>query len=106
MNRKLIDTAADCYAANARPSCTNGDFDAIAIAKAFGHGAQWRINAAWHDGTASCQPQRKALVLFKNGCAAVYNNLRDLSYERAWGEVDKFAYLADLIPEAGKEASL
>jgi hypothetical protein len=65
-------------------------------------GANWRINAVWHNGTVSCQPKRKTLVLFKNGNAAVYKDLRDLSFERLWGEVDKFAYLDDLLSD-GKE---
>lgn len=51
----------------------------------FKDGARWRVNAAWHDGTVSCQPKRKALVLFKNGNAAVYKDLRDLSFENAVG---------------------
>lgn len=42
-------------------------------------------------------------MLFKNGNANIYKDLRDLSYEGLWGEVDKFAYLGDLIPER-KEA--
>lgn len=36
----------------------------------FMDGARWRIDSAWHDGTASCEARRKALVLFKNGNAA------------------------------------
>ncbi len=74
---------------------------AIAL-KYFAKGADWRINSVWHDGTASCETRRKALVLFKNGNAAVYKDLCDLSFERLWGEVDKFAYLDDLLPD-GKE---
>ena len=70
----------------------------------FEDGARWRIDSAWHDGTASCEARRKALVLFKNGNAAVYKDLRDLTYERLWGEVGKFAYLDDLLPEERKEA--
>ena len=70
----------------------------------FKDGARWRINSAWHDGTASCEARRKALVLFKNGNAAVYKDLRDISFEQLWDEVDKFAYLADLLPDTRKEA--
>lgn len=66
-------------------------------------GANWRINSVWHDGNVSCQTRRKALVLFKNGNASVYNDLRDLTFERMWGEVDKFAYIDDLMPDR-KEA--
>ena len=70
----------------------------------FMDGARWRISSVWHDGTVSCELGRKALVLFKNGNAAVYEDLRYLSFERLWGEVDKFAYLNDLLPDTRKEA--
>ena len=72
--------------------------------KAFMDGAQWRINSVWHDGAASCEARRKALVLFDNGSAKVYEDLRELSVEQLWGHVDRFAYLDDLLPDGGKEA--
>ena len=71
--------------------------------KAFMDGAKWRINSAWHDGAASCEARRKALVLFDNGSAKVYEDLRELSVERLWGYVDRFAYLDDLLPERKEE---
>lgn len=71
--------------------------------RGFREGAQWRINSVWHDGNVSCEPRRTAVVLFKNGNANIYKDLRDLSYEGLWGEVDKFAYLGDLIPERKEE---
>ena len=73
--------------------------------KGFIAGADWRINSAWHDGNVSCEPRRTAVVLFKNGNANIYKDLRDLSYEGLWGEVDKFAYLGDLIPERKEETN-
>ena len=80
------------------------DFECRGHRDGFIAGALWRINSVWHDGTASCEARRKALVLFKNGNAAVYKDLRDLSFEMLWGEVDKFAYLDDLLPSSRKEA--
>ena len=71
--------------------------------KGFIAGARWRINSVWHDGTASCEARRKALVLFDNGSAKVYEDLRELSVERLWGYVDRFAYLDDLLPERKEE---
>lgn len=71
--------------------------------KGFIEGSDWRINSVWHDGNVSCEPRRTAVVLFKNGNANIYKDLRDLSYEGLWGEVDKFAYLGDLIPERKEE---
>ena len=71
----------------------------------FKDGARWRIDSAWHDGAASCEARRKALVLFDNGSAKVYEDLRELSVERLWGYVDRFAYLDDLLPERKEETN-
>lgn len=80
------------------------DFEYRGHRDGFIAGALWRINSVWHDGTESCEARRKALVLFKNGNAAVYKDLRDIWFEQLWDEVDKFAYLADLLPDTRKEA--
>lgn len=82
--------------------CSHYDEESVFV-KGFADGACWRINSAWHDGTASCEAGRKALVLFDNGNANVYKDLRVLSVERLWGYVDKFAYLDDLFPDGGNE---
>lgn len=99
MTKEQIEKAASDFAER---EYEVNDIDKDALYKGFFHGANWRINSVWHNGTVSCQPKRKTLVLFKNGNAAVYKDLRDLSFERLWGEVDKFAYLDDLLPD-GKE---
>lgn len=100
MEKEKIERAAKEYADKQGDFCT-GWYHAV---EDFIHGARWRINSVWHDGTVSCELGRKALVLFKNGNAAVYEDLRYLSFERLWGEVDKFAYLNDLLPDTRKEA--
>ena len=94
MEKEKIERAAKEYA-DKQGDFGTGWYHAV---EDFTQGARWRINEAWHDGTASCEARRKALVLFKNGNAAVYKDLRDLSFEQLWGEVDKFAYLDDLLP--------
>ena len=100
MDKKKIERAAEEFAEREyETSVVDRDY----LYKGFYHGAQWSINAVWHDGTASCEAGRKALVLFDNGNANVYKDLRVLSVERLWGYVDKFAYLDDLLPEEGKE---
>lgn len=93
MNKETIEHAAEEYVMG----------NSASYVECFEAGANWRINSVWHDGNVSCQTRRKALVLFKNGNAAVYNDLRDLTFERMWGEVDKFAYIDDLMPDR-KEA--
>ena len=100
MEKEKIERAAKEYADKHGDFCT-GWYHAV---DDFIHGARWRISSVWHDGTVSCELGRKALVLFKNGNAAVYEDLRYLSFERLWGEVDKFAYLNDLLPDTRKEA--
>lgn len=82
--------------------CAHYDEEAVFI-NGFASGAEWCINSAWHDGAASCEARRKALVLFDNGSAKVYEDLRELSVERLWGYVDRFAYIDDLLPDGGKE---
>lgn len=99
MNKETIENAAWDYAESIpqnedRKKYSWEDFKA---------GADWRINSVWHDGNVSCEPRRTAVVLFKNGNANIYKDLRDLSYEGMWGEVDKFAYLGDLLPERKEE---
>lgn len=96
MKEEQIEKAALEYAMAEMGLDYIGELD---FEKGFVKGVQWRINSVWHDGNVSCQPRRKALVTFKNGNAAVYNDLRDLSYERLWEEVLRFAYLDDLLPE-------
>ena len=100
MDKKKIDMAAK---EAAMKHCAHYDEEAVFI-NGFASGAQWRINSAWHDGAASCEARRKALVLFDNGSAKVYEDLRELSVERLWGYVDRFAYLDDLLPDGGREA--
>ena len=65
----------------------------------FYEGAEWIMSRVWHSANATCTPKKQALVIFKNGTAKVYNDLRNLTYERLWGEVEKFAYIEDLIFE-------
>lgn len=71
--------------------------DMYDIQKAFIACMEWFKNTAWKSGYASCTPKKQALVIFKNGKAKVYNDLRYLTYERMWGEVDRFAYIEDFI---------
>lgn len=101
MNRETIEKAANERRPYTEEECGSSYMlgKNVGFKRGFMDGAQWRINAVWHDACVSCQPKRMALVLFKNGNAAVYKDLRDLTYERLWGEVDKFAYLDDLLPD-------
>ena len=103
MNKETIEKAAMEYSGLTDDSKDPYAREKGALCIAFKDGAHWHINSVWHDGNVSCQTRRKALVVFKNGNAAVYNDLRDLGYERLWGEVERFAYLDDLLPDR-KEA--
>ena len=69
-------------------------------------GARWRIDAAWHKADDKCETEREALVMFKNGHIVLFGDLRDLwtGGDDLWQDVDKFAYLDDLLPDVRKEA--
>lgn len=100
MNKETIEKAAWEHAESIPQSDERKQYSI----EDFKAGASWRINSVWHDGMVSCQPRRKVLVIFNNGNAAVYKDLRVLSYERIWGEVERFAYLDELLPDR-KEAT-
>ena len=67
--------------------------------KGFIAGAQWRINSAWHDASEKYEIRLPSVVVFKNGRAAVYLDLRDVTYDGLWDEVKEYAYLKDLRPD-------
>lgn len=127
MTREQIEKAADDYAANTSPTYTNGDYDCIAIAEAFEHGAQWRINSVWHDmGTEvpqiygdygdSIYPQIPCLVRGNlstgYGYGVRYWNVTEQcwddeecdDYECEKDKIEEWAYLDDLLPERKEEA--
>ena len=67
--------------------------------KGFIAGAQWRINSVWHDASEKYEIRLPSVVVFKNGRAAVYLDLRDVTYDGLWDEVKEYAYLKDLRPD-------
>ena len=67
--------------------------------KGFIAGAQWRIDSVWHDASEKYEIRLPSVVVFKNGRAAVYLDLRDVTYDGLWDEVKEYAYLKDLRPE-------
>ena len=67
--------------------------------KGFIAGAQWRINSAWHDASEKYEIRLPSVVVFKNGRAAAYLDLRDVTYDGLWDEVKEYAYLKDLRPD-------
>ena len=62
-------------------------------------GAQWRIDSVWHDASEKYEIRLPSVVVFKNGRAAVYLDLRDVTYDGLWDEVKEYAYLKDLRPD-------
>lgn len=67
--------------------------------KGFIAGAQWRINSAWHNASEKYEIRLSSVVVFKNGSAAVYLDLRDVAYDGLWDEVREYAYWKDLFPD-------
>lgn len=116
MNRVMIEKAADRYAAKATPSYTNGDFDTIAIAEAFEHGARWRINSAWHkpspygeELTMGVEVIAKTKRGYRFGKFDIVGYSHEYigfvstsSLEYALSDVLEYAYLDDLLLD-GKE---
>lgn len=117
MTREQIGKAADVYAANTSPTYTNGDYDCIAIAEAFEHGAQWRINSVWHKPSAYGEELKRDVEVIaktKRGYrfgkfdVVGYSNeyigfVSTSSLEYALSDVLEYAYLEDLIPERKEE---
>ena len=64
----------------------------------FIEGAKWRINSALHDASEKYEIRLPSVVVFKNGRADVYLDLRDVTYDGLWDEVKEYAYLKDLRP--------
>lgn len=101
MNKEVIEKAADNYAAKANPSYTNGDFDKHAIADAFEHGAQWRINSVWHDAEKE-MPKYGKHVVNEDWFDFVANDEKDMKRIMKHYPFKRWAYVSDLLPE-GKE---
>ncbi len=95
MKREDIEKVADEFA---NKEYEISYIDRIPLYKGFYHGAEWHINSVWHSNNRTYKAQKPALVIFKNGKAKVYDNLTDLTIESLWGEVDRFAYIEDLLP--------
>lgn len=60
-------------------------------------GAIWHIRSVWHSCKRTYKSKTPALVIFKDGKSKVYDGLVDLTIESLWGEVDRFAYIEDLM---------
>lgn len=67
-------------------------------------GAQWRINAVWHN--ASEKPNKNQLVLFE--CRKTYGKGYSVNfgenYELMKNVIVRWAYIIDLLPERKEEA--
>jgi hypothetical protein len=111
MKREDIEKAAEeCRLTTAQSMGVYGQYHSIdecpehglscdeLVEGSFIKGAEWRINSVWHSNNRTYKAQKPALVIFKNGKAKVYDNLTDLTIESLWGEIDRFAYIEDLIP--------
>lgn len=110
MNRETIEKAARKYATDKY----GGEYTKQwAIAQihsgrdGFIDGAQWRINAAWHDTTEIPEPGKDCLVELKDGDGNVCMRI-DWRSEYEWvnachyDKILQWAYIDDLLPD-GKE---
>ena len=71
----------------------------------FIEGAQWRINAVWHN--ASEKPNKNQLVLFE--CRKTYGKGYSVNfgenYELMKNVIVRWAYIIDLLPERKEETN-
>ena len=104
MKKGTIEEAADNYAANAKPSFTNGDFDRNAIADAFERGAEWRVNTVWHYPEEEPEIGRLILLMHEedeNGRMfhpAIVEEDDDWHSSAKEGAFLIWAYVSDLLP--------
>lgn len=67
---------------------------------AFENGANWRVNASWHDAKEIPQERKFCLYILKDGsygCGYYHKRDNTIWYEQ-FENVDKWAYFDDLIP--------
>lgn len=67
---------------------------------AFIEGANWRVNASWHDAKETPQERRFCLYILKDGsygCGYYHKRDNTIWYEQ-FENVEKWAYFDDLIP--------
>lgn len=105
MEREKIERAAKEYA-DKQGDFGTGWYHAV---EDFTNGARWRINSVWHKAGEKPYTANLLLLVFTNGVIVTGR------YEK-WGfsyftkenvqnaEVEKWAYLADLLPDTRKEA--
>lgn len=93
---------------NARLEEPDNDWDGIfnsGYSRGFREGAQWRINAVWHD--AHEEPQRSGMLIASNEDG---NYILCGPYNSNWKQTVKlfrimnWAYIIDLLPERKEEA--
>lgn len=66
----------------------------------FIEGANWRVNASWHDAKETPQERRFCLYILKDGsygCGYYHKRDNTIWYEQ-FENVEKWAYFDDLIP--------
>ena len=69
--------------------------------KAFMDGAQWRINAVWHDRTEKADTSKELIIMYPNGLARIILLNPNLTFD-GFLLVDmfiKWAYVSDILPE-------
>lgn len=97
MDKSKIERAAREAASR---NCTHYDEESVFV-KGFADGAQWRINAAWHDAKDIPEPYKPILVVRDDGSHSV--NMFPRNVKSLPASFKRWAYLDDLLPEEGKE---
>lgn len=87
---------------NCNEDCGADDFNEGFIA-----GAQWHINAVWHDRTEKADTSKELILMYPNGLVRVILLNPNLTFD-GFLSVDafiKWAYVSDLLPERKEETN-
>ena len=113
MTREQIEKAAMGYAVGNSwyPGETSYESDIKemeeSFADAFKAGAQWRINAVWHDRTEKADTSKELIIMYPNGLARIILLNPNLTFD-GFLLVDmfiKWAYVSDILPERKEETN-
>lgn len=99
MTKEYIKKAAEEYAKEACRPLWRAGYEQVCMDD-FIEGANWRVNASWHDAKETPQERRFCLYILKYGsygCGYYHKRDNTIWYEQ-FENVEKWAYFDDLIP--------
>ena len=99
MTKEDIKKAAEEYAKEACRPLWRAGYEQVCMTD-FIEGANWRVNASWHDAKETPHERKFCLYILKDGsygCGYYHKRYNTIWYEQ-FENVEKWAYFDDLIP--------